>query len=102
MIDPPRKGCDASVIDSIALMSPKHVVYVSCDPETLARDLKLFCGEGLQNGDCYTCRYVPENAACGDGGIDDENRCWKRLKCTEIKGFRGLPPKTGGGPESDE
>ena len=40
------------------------------------------------------------NASCGDGCIDDENRCRKRLKCTEIKGFRGLPPKTGGGPES--
>jgi hypothetical protein len=38
--------------------------------------------------------------ACGDSGIDDENRHWKRLKCTEIKGFRGLPQKTGGGPES--
>ena len=30
---------------------------------------------------------------CGDGGIDDENRLSKGLKCTEIKGFRGLPPK---------
>ena len=31
--------------------------------------------------------------ACGDGGIDDENRPQKGLKCTEIKGFRGLPPQ---------
>ena len=33
------------------------------------------------------------NASCGDSSIDDENRCRKGLKCTEIKGFRGLPPK---------
>lgn len=38
--------------------------------------------------------------ACGDGSIDDENQHRKRLKCTEIKGFRGLPPKTGGDPEA--
>ena len=40
------------------------------------------------------------NASCGDGSIDDENRHRKRLKVYRIKGFRGLPPKTGGGPES--
>lgn len=42
IIDPPRKGCDSSLIDTIVGMSPKKVVYVSCDPETLARDLKQF------------------------------------------------------------
>lgn len=46
VIDPPRKGCDASVIDSIAVMSPDRVVYVSCDPETLARDLAIFAQKG--------------------------------------------------------
>ena len=40
------------------------------------------------------------NASCGDGSIDDENRHRKRLKVYRIKGFRGLPPKTGGSPES--
>lgn len=42
LVDPPRKGCDAVVIESINKMNPERVVYVSCDPETLARDLKLF------------------------------------------------------------
>ncbi len=46
IIDPPRKGCDSSVIDAICTMSPKRVVYVSCDPETLARDLALFKEKG--------------------------------------------------------
>ena len=46
VIDPPRKGCAAEVIESVCEMSPARVVYVSCDPETLARDLKLFSERG--------------------------------------------------------
>ena len=45
-VDPPRKGLDASVIDSIAAMAPDRVVYVSCDPATLARDLRRFLEKG--------------------------------------------------------
>ncbi len=45
-IDPPRKGLAVEVIDSICEMSPERVVYVSCDPGTLARDLKLFGERG--------------------------------------------------------
>ena len=44
--------------------------------------------------------HVPAHGACGGSSIDDENRSPKGLKCTEIKGFRGLPAKTGGGPGS--
>lgn len=42
VVDPPRKGLTPELIGTIVQMSPKRVVYVSCDPATLARDLKLF------------------------------------------------------------
>lgn len=41
VVDPPRKGCAKELLDSIALMSPNRIVYVSCDPGTLARDLGI-------------------------------------------------------------
>ncbi len=46
VLDPPRKGCESSLIETIFGMSPKRVVYVSCDPATLARDIKLFSEKG--------------------------------------------------------
>ena len=48
VIDPPRKGCDKEVIESVCIMNPKRIVYVSCDPETLARDLALFEEKGYK------------------------------------------------------
>lgn len=45
-VDPPRKGLAESVVESIVTMSPKRVVYVSCDPATLARDVKRFAERG--------------------------------------------------------
>jgi 23S rRNA (uracil-5-)-methyltransferase RumA len=43
VVDPPRKGCEQSLLDTILAMAPKKIVYVSCDPATLARDLKYLC-----------------------------------------------------------
>ena len=47
-VDPPRKGLAPDVIDSICAMAPNRVVYVSCDPATLARDLKRFTQLGYR------------------------------------------------------
>lgn len=46
VVDPPRKGCDELCLDTILKMSPKRIVYVSCDSATLARDLKILCAGG--------------------------------------------------------
>lgn len=43
VVDPPRKGCEQSLLETIIAMKPKKVVYVSCDPATLARDLRFLC-----------------------------------------------------------
>mgnify|MGYP000297486471 CR=1 FL=1 len=48
VVDPPRKGCDAELLDTIAEMSPERMVYVSCNPATLARDLKYMVEKGYQ------------------------------------------------------
>lgn len=46
VVDPPRKGCEESLLDTIADMQPERIVYVSCDSATLARDLKYLRGKG--------------------------------------------------------
>ena len=48
VVDPPRKGIDAQVVDAMAQMAPKRIVYVSCDPATLARDLKRLEEQGYR------------------------------------------------------
>ncbi|MFT9056253.1 MAG: 23S rRNA (uracil(1939)-C(5))-methyltransferase RlmD [Ethanoligenens sp.] len=48
VVDPPRKGLDVAAIDAIARMSPSRLVYISCNPETLVRDLALFAERGYQ------------------------------------------------------
>jgi len=48
VVDPPRKGCDAKLLDAIGDAQPERVVYVSCDPSTLARDLKYLETKGYR------------------------------------------------------
>ncbi len=48
VLDPPRKGCDTALIDTVVSMAPERIVYVSCDPATLARDLKQFDVQGYR------------------------------------------------------
>ena len=48
VVDPPRKGCDKKLLDTIVSMTPDRIVYVSCDSATLARDLKLLVEYGYK------------------------------------------------------
>ena len=59
VIDPPRKGCDAALLNTLLDVCPEKIIYVSCDPATLARDLKLLCAGK------YSIRQVrPVDAFC--------------------------------------
>lgn len=57
--DPPRKGMDEPVLDAIAAMGPEKLVYVSCDPGTLARDLKRLTARGYQPQKCAAVDMFP-------------------------------------------
>ena len=52
VIDPPRKGCHPRLLQTLLAMEPERIVYVSCDPATMARDMKQLCAEK------YTVRNV--------------------------------------------
>ena len=48
VVDPPRKGCEQSVLDTMVQMEPERIVYVSCDSATLARDVKYLRENGYE------------------------------------------------------
>lgn len=48
VVDPPRKGCDDVLLNTIVEMKPERIVYVSCDPATLARDVKVLSSKGYE------------------------------------------------------
>jgi len=54
VVDPPRKGCDPRLLETILAMKPERVVYVSCNPSTLARDLRV-----LEDGGYSTVEVTP-------------------------------------------
>ncbi|MNC62307.1 23S rRNA (uracil-C(5))-methyltransferase RlmCD [compost metagenome] len=54
VVDPPRKGCDPRLLETILEMKPERVVYVSCNPSTLARDLRV-----LEDGGYRTVEVQP-------------------------------------------
>ena len=65
VVDPPRKGLDPAVIHAIAEVSPRRVVYVSCNPATLARDAALLTAEG------YSVRSAqPVDMFCWTSGVE--------------------------------
>lgn len=62
VVDPPRKGLSQSVIDEITALSPQKLVYVSCDPATLARDLKLLTQRGFAAKEATAVDMFPRTA----------------------------------------
>ena len=65
IVDPPRKGLEASVIRAVAQAGPSRIVYVSCNPATLARDAALFQEEGYE-----TQKVQPVDMFCWTSGIE--------------------------------
>lgn len=61
-LDPPRSGSTEEFIRSVAAMRPRRVVYVSCNPETLARDLKVFLGYGYQAAGAWPFDVFPHTS----------------------------------------
>ena len=62
VVDPPRKGLAEDVVETIASMAPDQVVYVSCDPATLARDVKRFGPLGYRARRCAAVDMFPRTA----------------------------------------
>ena len=60
VVDPPRKGCDETLLETIVKMQPEKVVYVSCDSATLARDLKYLCANGYEITVCRGVDQFPQ------------------------------------------
>lgn len=62
VVDPPRKGCDAALLDTIIQMRPRRVVYVSCNPSTLARDLAVLEQGGFRTVEAQPVDMFPHTS----------------------------------------
>jgi len=61
VVDPPRKGCDEALLQTILEQRPKRVVYVSCNPGTLARDLRILEDGGYQTQEIQPVDMFPHS-----------------------------------------
>ncbi len=66
VVDPPRKGCDQTLLETIIQMKPTRIVYVSCNPSTLARDLKYLCADEYEISEVQPVDMFPwsEHVEC--------------------------------------
>ncbi|MBO4559946.1 MAG: 23S rRNA (uracil(1939)-C(5))-methyltransferase RlmD [Lachnospiraceae bacterium] len=62
VVDPPRKGCDEALLECITKLEPKRIVYVSCDPATLARDVKYLEQHGYALKAVRPCDMFPHTS----------------------------------------
>jgi 23S rRNA (uracil1939-C5)-methyltransferase len=61
-VDPPRKGLNADTIEALVRFAPRLIVYVSCDPATLARDVALLKERGYRVQNAMACDLFPKCA----------------------------------------
>ena len=69
LLDPPRAGCDEELVNFVASLSPKRIVYISCNPKTLARDVARFIPLGYNTDevtpvDMFPCTGHVESVVC--------------------------------------
>lgn len=64
VVDPPRKGCDEACLETMIKMQPKRIVYVSCNPATLARDLKYLTEQGYELKKARPYDMFPQSVHC--------------------------------------
>jgi 23S rRNA (uracil1939-C5)-methyltransferase len=62
VVNPPRKGCEPSFINKLSNLKPKKIIYISCDPATLARDLKALCEQGYHIDTVQPLDMFPQTA----------------------------------------
>lgn len=94
-VDPPRKGCAKSVLEDIVRMAPERIVYVSCDPGTLARDLRILEDLGyettwVQPVDMFPQTHSVETVVLlSKGEIDSKKVCVEfSLEDMDMSGFQ--------------
>ena len=82
IVDPPRKGCDEALISTMAAMAPERIVYVSCDPSTFARDVKLLEERGYKlkkarmfDQFCHSTHTEVVSILSNAGNYDREYNC---------------------------
>ena len=64
VLDPPRAGCDEALLDAVVRAAPDRIVYVSCDPGTLARDIKYLTNHGYEFIECTPVDQFPMTSHC--------------------------------------
>lgn len=87
LVDPPRKGCPGGMLELVRRTRLAQVIYVSCHPATMARDLKLLCGDGTYRLE----RLVPLDMFPQTQHIE----CVADVRCSEVEQVAGTVVKAG-------